>query len=158
MWVNSYQGITPLRSWAHDPQAGSGREHSPAAAPGRLKGWEEIIFIGSHPKTPTVHNIWPLQQIPQLHTKSWLKSSSVLQSWTQRGVCVLWLHWSSTDRLTLTERHWSLSYLLRVGLSEILHSWLVSRTCLRRKRILCVSPNRTRHWEVLLRGSKTKTD
>lgn len=128
------------------------------------KGWEEIIFIGSHPKTPTVHNIWPLQQIPQLHTKSWLKSSSVLQSWTQRGVCVLWLHGSSTDRccakhrLTLTERHWSLSYLLRVGLSEILHSWLVSRTCLRRKRILCVSPNRTRHWEVLLRGSKTKTD
>lgn len=156
MWVNSYQGITPLRSWAHDPQAGSGREHSPAAAPGRLKGLGRNSFYWLTPEN--CNNIWPLQQIPQLHTKSWLKSSSVLQSWTQRGVCVLWLHGSSTDRLTLTERHWSLSYLLRVGLSEILHSWLVSRTCLRRKRILCVSPNRTRHWEVLLRCSKTKTD
>lgn len=47
------------------------------------KVWEEMIFIGS--KTPTVHNIWPeeepLQKIPQLHTKSWLKkfiSASVM--------------------------------------------------------------------------------
>lgn len=50
MWVNSHQGITPLRSWAHDPQAGSGREHSPAAAPGRLKGLGRKYFYWLTPE------------------------------------------------------------------------------------------------------------
>lgn len=56
------------------------------------KVWEEIIFIGSHAKTPTVHDIWqpeePLQQIPQLHTKSWLKKKFISASVMNPARCL----------------------------------------------------------------------